>query len=105
MSTVESPVTQLAEVEVNSASMNDTFVPSALICGSISKAAPARMSSRKDSTNSFWGERRVAGNKAEACPVSTTTCKRSAASYTSEDSMPYSLFPVSGSGGWARNDL
>ena len=57
MSTSASPVTQTAEVEVNSASIGDVQVPAADDIGSASSTAPTAITIAKPDTSTADGER------------------------------------------------
>ena len=56
VSTTIKPVTQLALMEVNRASINDIPCLSALISGSINRELPIMISTTKDRMNSIGGE-------------------------------------------------
>ena len=70
MSTVERPVTQLADVAVKSASTKCRFTPSTVIFGSIRSPVPESMSTTNDSTNSFCADICMEGRKDDARPIS-----------------------------------
>jgi len=56
VSSTTSPVTQVAEVEVNNASINSTEFPLVLEMGNISSKAPIRIIDAKPSTSICGGE-------------------------------------------------